>query len=48
MYLESSAAVNVPFYLKHGFSFKREIGLVRGPKPIKLGIMVREPGKPEK
>jgi len=42
-YLESSADINVAYYTKYGFSLKKEICLERGPVPIKLGIMVREP-----
>lgn len=42
-YLESSAAANVSYYKKHHFHEKRVIALNRGPKPIKLHIMVREP-----
>jgi len=42
-YLESSSAVNLPYYKKYGFQHKMDIQLERGPKPIKLHIMVREP-----
>lgn len=42
-YLESSAAINIPYYRKFGFEFKKDIVLERGPKPVKLAIMVREP-----
>jgi hypothetical protein len=31
------------YYEKYGFEQKIDIQLVRGPKPIKLHIMVREP-----
>jgi len=42
-YLESSAKVNEAYYEKLGFELKREITLERADKPLKLGIMVREP-----
>jgi len=42
-YLESSAKCNETYYQKMGFKLKREITLERAGKPIKLGIMVREP-----
>jgi len=42
-YLESSAHSNMTYYEKYGFEQKIDIQLVRGPKPIKLHIMVREP-----
>lgn len=42
-YLESSAEANVSYYKKHHFAEKTVIALNRGPKPIKLHIMVREP-----
>jgi len=42
-YLESSADVNLTYYHKHGFELKKQIQLERGPKPVKMGIMVREP-----
>ena len=42
-YLESSAHSNMSYYEKYGFEQKIDIELVRGPKPIKLHIMVREP-----
>ncbi|KAF4636177.1 hypothetical protein G7Y89_g1918 [Cudoniella acicularis] len=42
-YLESSAEVNVSYYKKYGFEHTMDIELERGPKPIKLHIMVREP-----
>jgi len=41
--LESSAAANVPYYQNRGFEEKRVIKLVRGPKPVLMHIMVREP-----
>lgn len=43
MYLESSADVNVTYYQKFNFELQKEISLNRGPFPVKLGIMVREP-----
>ena len=43
MYLESSSETNLPYYKKYGFLHKMDITLERGPKPIKLHIMVREP-----
>ena len=42
-YLESSAHSNMAYYEKYGFEQKIDIQLTRGPKPIKLHIMVREP-----
>lgn len=42
-YLESSAHSNMSYYEKYGFQQKIDIQLARGPKPIKLHIMVREP-----
>lgn len=43
MYLESSSEANNPFYAKFGFSIRKEIILRRGPEPVKLYCMVREP-----
>ncbi|TVY83597.1 putative N-acetyltransferase [Lachnellula suecica] len=43
MYLESSAEANMPYYKKYGFAHIMDIQLERGPKPLKLHIMVREP-----
>jgi hypothetical protein len=43
MYLESSAHGNLSYYEKYGFVHKSDIQLERGPEPIKLHIMVREP-----
>ncbi|TVY35904.1 putative N-acetyltransferase [Lachnellula occidentalis] len=43
MYLESSSETNLPYYKKYGFLHKLDITLERGPRPIKLHIMVREP-----
>lgn len=42
-YLESSAKINELYYQKFDFVLEREIALERAEKPIKLGIMVREP-----
>ncbi|KAK2624502.1 hypothetical protein QTJ16_006452 [Diplocarpon rosae] len=42
-YLESSAANNLPYYVKFGFEHVTDIELKRGSKPVKLHIMVREP-----
>lgn len=42
-YLESSAAVNIPFYAKSGFEYVKEVYLQRSEKPVSLAIMVREP-----
>jgi len=42
-YLESSAASNVSYYEKHGFIEKKIVECKRGPKPLPLHIMVREP-----
>ncbi|KAI9736416.1 MAG: hypothetical protein M1818_006150 [Claussenomyces sp. TS43310] len=43
VYLESSAAINVPYYSKLGFELKKQIVLQRSEKAIALDIMVREP-----
>ncbi|KJZ79843.1 hypothetical protein HIM_00557 [Hirsutella minnesotensis 3608] len=43
MYLESSSGANNPFYSKFGFSIKTRIELKRGPEPVYLYCMVREP-----
>jgi hypothetical protein len=43
MYLESSAEANISYYKKYGFVENRVISLNRGPKPVDLHIMVREP-----
>lgn len=42
-YLESSNIVNVKYYEKLGFEWKKDVQLQRGEKQIGLGIMVREP-----
>jgi hypothetical protein len=41
--LESTAAVNVPYYEKFGFQYIKEVHLQRDEKPVSLSIMVREP-----
>ncbi|KAJ4300307.1 hypothetical protein N0V88_002980 [Collariella sp. IMI 366227] len=46
MYLESSSQTNIAYYKKFGFEVKREISLGRGPAPVRLWIMVREPHAP--
>lgn len=43
MYLESSSVTNNAYYAKFGFVVKKDIFLKRGPAPIQLSIMVREP-----
>ena len=43
MYLESSSEANLSYYKKYGFLHKMDVTLERGPKPINLQIMVREP-----
>lgn len=43
MYLESSSLANVALYAKFGFEVKRDVFLERGPVPVQLSIMVREP-----
>ncbi|KHN98076.1 Acyl-CoA N-acyltransferase [Metarhizium album ARSEF 1941] len=43
MYLESSNASNNRFYAKFGFEVKSEIVLTRGPVPVRLFCMLREP-----
>jgi len=42
-YLESSAANNQSYYEKYGFKPVLDISMTRGPKPVKMHIMVREP-----
>lgn len=42
-YLESSAAGNQTYYEKYGFTPILDIAMTRGPKPVKMHIMVREP-----
>lgn len=46
MYLESSSLANNAYYEKFGFEVKRDIFLERGPVPVRLSIMVREPRAP--
>ncbi|PNY23749.1 N-acetyltransferase [Tolypocladium capitatum] len=43
MYLESSSLDNNGLYAKFGFEIKGEIRLTRGPAPVVLYCMVREP-----
>lgn len=43
VYLESSSLSNNAYYEKFGFVVKKEIFLKRGPAPVQLSIMVREP-----
>jgi ribosomal protein S18 acetylase RimI-like enzyme len=43
MYLESSSQANNAYYEKFGFEVKRDIFLERGPAPVRLSVMVREP-----
>ncbi|KAJ6444563.1 acetyltransferase [Purpureocillium lavendulum] len=43
IYLESSSLANNKLYAKFGFEIKSEIVLTRGPKPVYLYCMVREP-----
>ncbi|KAL8642716.1 MAG: hypothetical protein Q9226_008476 [Calogaya cf. arnoldii] len=42
-YLESSNGANPPLYRKHGFETKKSIHLTRGPQPVAMEIMVRQP-----
>lgn len=42
-YLESSAHNNIAYYTRFGFTEAMDIELKRGPEPVKLHIMVREP-----
>lgn len=42
-YLESSSELNLSYYKKFGFDHTMDIQLERGPKPLKLHIMIREP-----
>ncbi|SPQ19948.1 a08f6527-b852-43f6-aec9-f94f86d60e1a [Thermothielavioides terrestris] len=46
IYLESSSQANNAYYEKFGFEVKRDIFLERGPVPVRLSIMVREPRVP--
>ncbi|KAL3955741.1 hypothetical protein ACCO45_011304 [Purpureocillium lilacinum] len=43
IYLESSSLANNKLYAKLGFEVKSEIALTRGPAPVYLYCMVREP-----
>lgn len=43
VYLESSSLANNAYYEKFGFVVKKDIFLKRGPAPVQLSIMVREP-----
>lgn len=43
MYLESSSESNIAYYQKYGFAVRKVISLNRGPKPVTLHVMVREP-----
>ncbi|KAL8782660.1 MAG: hypothetical protein Q9213_005199 [Squamulea squamosa] len=42
-YLESSNEANPKIYRKYGFETEKMIHLTRGPKPIELEVMVRQP-----
>ncbi|AEO55239.1 GCN5-related N-acetyltransferase-like protein [Thermothelomyces thermophilus ATCC 42464] len=46
IYLESSSLANNAYYEKFDFEVKRDIFLERGPVPVRLSIMVREPRVP--
>jgi hypothetical protein len=46
VYLESSSQANNAYYAKFGFEVKRDVFLERGPAPVRLSIMVREPRVP--
>jgi hypothetical protein len=46
MYLESSSQTNNAYYGKFGFEVRRDVFLERGPVPVRLSIMVREPRVP--
>ncbi|CAN8103014.1 unnamed protein product [Discula destructiva] len=46
VYLESSSLANNTYYQKFGFVGKKDIFLERGPSPVQLSIMVREPQQP--
>lgn len=44
VYLESSSLANNAYYAKQfGFVVKKDVFLKRGPTPVQLSIMVREP-----
>ncbi|KAL8910899.1 MAG: hypothetical protein Q9171_003854 [Xanthocarpia ochracea] len=42
-YLESSNEANPAIYRKYGFETERTIQLTRGPKPVEMEVMVRQP-----
>ncbi|KAJ4415197.1 hypothetical protein N0V82_007498 [Gnomoniopsis sp. IMI 355080] len=46
VYLESSSLANNAYYRKFGFVGKKDVFLKRGPAPVQLSIMVREPQPP--
>jgi hypothetical protein len=46
VYLESSSQANNAYYEKFGFEVQRDVFLERGPVPVRLSIMVREPRVP--
>ncbi|KAH6607526.1 hypothetical protein Trco_003839 [Trichoderma cornu-damae] len=43
VYLESSSRENISYYERFGFQYRKEISFNRGPAPVPLFIMVREP-----
>lgn len=43
MYLESSSRENISYYERFGFQYRKEISFKRGPVPVPLFVMVREP-----
>lgn len=47
IYLESSDPANNAYYAKFGFELKGDIDFQRGPVPVKLYSMVREPQSPK-
>ncbi|KAK0751167.1 hypothetical protein B0T18DRAFT_425849 [Schizothecium vesticola] len=47
IYLESSSRANDAYYAQFGFEIKKEIFLTRGREPVRLAVMVREPGAGE-
>ncbi|KAL8861701.1 MAG: hypothetical protein Q9178_001902 [Gyalolechia marmorata] len=42
-YLESSNEANPAIYRKYGFETEKTIQLTRGPKPVEMEVMVRQP-----
>ncbi|KAL9032046.1 MAG: hypothetical protein Q9180_006735 [Flavoplaca navasiana] len=42
-YLESSNGANPKIYRKYGFETEKTIRLTRGPKPVEMEIMIRQP-----